>query len=216
MENYWEVSEIKWNVIIHALKTDACNDLIPRVDVAFVNCVIRIYKNTDEEYFSEPLLFHAFSFNAKKCSAWLLDHGADINVLGIDRRTILMDACFEWRDTSMIIEAGADVNIPVKYWESRWYNLLTQRECAMMSRMFLLGLHLPPCPSIPRACWSVYFIILERESACRRACYAVLLYFHLPKALLRWMLTSYVLPSKRESCWSPLNIKMPPGFEVLD
>jgi hypothetical protein len=77
--------------------------------------------------------------------------------------------------------------------------------------MFEMGYRLPENnPHVPPPCYDAYRVILAREAACRRACYAVLLCFSLPKDLTRWLLRNFVFPSRREEFWSEL--KMPKDF----
>jgi len=214
MEKDYEVSKAVWDCIYLAIQNDNVNDLAKYTNLRAVNRVLHAYGEEGEEYRCQPLLFHAFLFKSKRCITWLLDNGADINVQGFATFTLLMDMCDRDGDYHAILRYGARVEIPKSSWKHMLYGL----NYKTVARMFSLGLKLPPDQPeyIPSVCYKVEIFLSWRERACRRACYAFLLDARLPRDLVRWLLSTYVLPTKRESIWNFTNIKMPPGFELLD
>lgn len=220
MEKFYEVSETQFKAIMDALKKDDYIKLARHLDLSSMSYIMHMRMNDLEVYISDPVLLHAFSFNAKMCIFWLLEHGVDVNVAGLDHSTPLMNFCSKKDDPALLFKAGARVFIPHKFWTYRYKHMRHPRAAdEMISRMFIIGLEFPSRGEeycIPDKIYQVYEIILAREAACRRACYTFIRAGILPKDLTRWMLVSFVLPSKRESGWSPLNVRMPPGFELLD
>jgi len=172
-----------------------------------------------------PFLFQALSSYAPRCVKWLLEHNANPNSEW-SSWTALMYACYyhDNRCIASLLEYGAIVHIPQHAWAkiSRCISNPHSDGCLLIYRMVARMLNMGATiksdqDHVPPICRQVYDdIILAREAACRRACYTFLLDGRLPRDLVRWMLTQYVLPSKRESTWSPLNVKMPKGFEILD
>jgi hypothetical protein len=226
MQEYNEVSKEEWDIIQHVLMNDDALQLANLVDLNVINnrfCVIQPPHPhlVSEKRKMAPLLMHAIEMNAVKCITWLLENNADPNVRR-DTWTALMYACYINNHSYLLVKFGAIVHIPIESWSNISllikYTLCEAETCRMLSLMFSYGLELPEDRSscIPPVCYEIYDILLAREVACRRACYAFLLDARLPRDLVRWMLTQYVLPSKRESTWSPLNVKMPKGFEILD
>jgi len=223
MENYHEVSVNRYTAIISSLVNDDQVCFAKFVDLNLINYPIRIvYQTVDGRPMvkqkSAPLLITTLNQKAFKCTKWLLDHNANPNVTH-DFWTVLMWACHNDNPVCLLLKYGAKVYVPTEGWP-HVCRLLQWSEhkdvYLMLSRMFLLGLNVPEDSDIPYVCRKVQWFLRQRESACRRACYAFLLDARLPRDLVRWMLTRYVLSSKRESIWNFTNIKMPPGFEILD
>jgi hypothetical protein len=216
MQKCYKVSEIEWEKIQDALKQGRFHEL----DINHINDYIRVKTDYGSLTFY-PLLYFAFSFDLPNAFTWLLEHGVDTNMVLLDGFTLLMMCCKYGRYYKTLVKYGARVEIPEKAWGPIYWTWKGMRGSAedydMFSRMFLLGLKIPEKHLSESFPWvEAYKVILAREAACRRACYTFIFADKLPKALVRWMLSSFVLPSKRESIWSPLNVKMPPGFIVLD
>jgi hypothetical protein len=207
-----------WRQLVGLISGDEVVSLSRIVDTTQINKKMDIYRPDQTNFAQPPLLYFAVALKSQGCVRWLLDNGADPNMKMLNGLSLLFVACKENYDYLSLVKAGARVEMP---WEDIFGYWDRDTTYKAVSRMFLLGLKLPEKRGryIPPVCYETYNILLEREAACRRACYAFLLGGRLldkfPRDLVRWILSQYVLPSKRKSIWSP-NVKIPDRFELLD
>jgi len=197
MESLYEITKI--------FKTD-CAEKLP------------VFFNTYglQEFANSETLLHALAHKAKKCVIWFLQNGWYPNERSISGANILLISCLYSCAYQEMVTTGARVEIQEDTWNGIYavwkYSATSTSYFPAIYKMFLLGLSLPKNPPhyIPPPCYDAYRVILAREKACKEACYTFIRINGLPRDLVRWMLETFILPSKREYYWSDL--PMPEGF----
>jgi len=176
-------------------------------------CVWKVEGEEDGAWDLEPVLFHAVQVNATRCLDWLFKHGGNPNLQW--RRSSLLFWAFRHTPLNyeLVITKGARLELA----DYDWITLQTRNGQKLfftkeIKLMLYRGIRVPDNngdvhPLIREA----YRVILAREKACKEACYTFIRINGLPRDLVRWMLETFILPSKREEFWYKL--KMPKDFE---
>lgn len=197
-------SDADYSKLANIIKTDNTEEL------ASFPCIYDILKLEDVNLFNPAILY-----KASKCMRWLLQNGADPNCCSNTSSSPLVFACGQNFYYTELVASGARVEISDSAWRNIYhvwrYTTTPNIYFPAIGKLFLLGLRLPKNqPYIPSPCHEAYEVILEREKACRRACYTFLHQSVFPKDLAKWLLQRFVFPSRREECWSAL--PMPEEF----
>ena len=214
----WVVSRQHYKEIFRIINAD--NDVllerIPNI-LLYVNSYIHCSEDGYDFWDTEPLIYTAIRLDRVKCAKWLFSHGSSPK-LHFGSQSLLAQA-FIYGHQQIVLDAGAPLEFCWNDWEelssriNRGNRMVFSYPRALKNILYC-GVQIPlgHC-DIHHDIYRAYAVILARETSCRRACYTFIHAGILPKDLTRWMLISFVLPSKRESIWSPPNVKMPPEFE---
>jgi hypothetical protein len=160
---------------------------------------------------SSPLLIVCICLKATNCIKWLLENGADPNII-FHKRSALAHA-FRHGSAELLINSGATLEVTTLDWrELSIHPEVDLNSRAAVRNMLYRGACIPPNIQVAPEFSIAYNIILQREEACKRACYTFILSRLLSQDLTEWLLKHFILPSKRNHVWSP-DMMMPEGFD---